>query len=143
MSRAREAITKLDAYGVDSVCADIGDGMSLTAIAKAQGVSVGSLLSWCEAEPERSARVREARSLMARYWDEKAEEVIRDAADDFELKKAKELSHHYRWRAKAIRPLEYGDRTMLSGDPENPLMKATDDQIDARLNELLRKAGTG
>lgn len=140
MSRAAEAITKLDAYGVDAVCADIGDGSTLTAIAKAQGVSVGALLSWCEAEPERSARVREARRLMARHWDEKATQVIEDAKDDFELKKAKELAHHYRWRSSKIAPLDYGDKTILAGDPENPLSKASDDQIDARLRELMGKA---
>lgn len=37
-------------------------------------------------------------------------------------------------------PKRYGDRTILAGDPENPLMKASDDQIDARLAELMRKA---
>lgn len=140
MSRAAEAITKLDAYGVEAVCADIGDGLSLTAIARTQGVSIGSLLTWCEADPERSARVREARTLMARYWDERAEAVIAEAADDFELKKAKELAHHYRWRGSKIAPKEYGDKMTLAGDPENPLSKATDDQIDARLRELMGKA---
>lgn len=143
VSRAAEAIAKLDAYGVDAVCADIGDQMSLTAIAKAQGVSIGSLLTWCEADPERSARVREARTLMARYWDERAEVVISEAKDDFELKKARELAHHYRWRGSKIAPKEYGDKMTLAGDPESPLQGVTDAQLDARLNELLRKAEAG
>lgn len=47
---------------------------------------------------------------MASYWEEKAESCIADAADEFELKKARELAHHYRWRAAKIAPREYGDK---------------------------------
>lgn len=110
MSRAAEARIKLDAFGLDEVCDSIGEGKSLTSIAEDAEVSIGSLLSWIEADPERSARVRECRSAMARYWDEKSERCIEDAGDEFELKRAKELSHHYRWRASKIAPKEYGDK---------------------------------
>lgn len=110
MSRAAEARIKLDAFGLDEVCDSIGEGKSLTLIAEDAEVSIGSLLSWIEADPERSARVRECRSAMARYWDEKSERCIEDAGDEFELKRAKELSHHYRWRASKIAPKEYGDK---------------------------------
>lgn len=110
MSRAAEARIKLDALGLDEVCDSIGEGKSLTLIAEDAEVSIGSLLSWIEANPERSARVRECRSAMARYWDEKSERCIEDAGDEFELKRAKELSHHYRWRASKIAPKEYGDK---------------------------------
>ena len=43
-------------------------------------------------------------------WDERAGDVIQQAADPFELAKAKELAHHYRWRASKIAPRDYGDR---------------------------------
>lgn len=110
MNRKGEARAKLDAYGVEAVCDDIGNRKTLTAIAKEQGVSIGSLIGWIEADTERSARVREARQAMARAWDEQAEEEIRSAGDEFELKKAKELAHHLRWRASKIAAREYGDR---------------------------------
>lgn len=141
MSRYGEAAQKLDAYGCDAVCADIGDGMSLTAIAKKCGVSIGSLLTWVEADAERSARVREARTLMARYWDEQAEEVIAGAQDDLGLKRARELAHHYRWRASKIAPRDYGDAVTLKGDRDHPLVGMGDAEIDARLKALLAKAG--
>lgn len=122
-TQARDrAKTKLNAIGLESVCEGICDGNSLTAIAEQAGVSVASLLNWIEAEPERSARVREARRLMARIWDERAEQLIANASDEFELKKAKELAHHYRWRAKAIAPKEYGDKVELSSDPTAPIV---------------------
>ncbi len=101
---------KLDAYGVDALCSDVSDTKTLTAIAQERGVSIGSLLAWIEADPERSARVREARARTARLWDERAEEEIRLAPDEMALKKAKELAHHYRWRAAKIAPRDYGDK---------------------------------
>lgn len=107
------------------VCEFISDGLSLTAIAEKAGVGIATFLTWTELDPERSARVREARRLMARLWDEKAERVIEAAQDDFELKKAKELAHHYRWRAAKIAPKEYGDKLELAGDPLAPVMPST------------------
>ena len=133
------ASDKLDAFGVDAVCEAIGDAKSMTAIAQEIGVSIGSLLTWIEADTERSARVRESRAVMARYWDEKSEKVLEEAPDEFGLKKAKELSHHYRWRASKIAPRDYGDRMTLAGDKENPLTTVPDEQIDRRLAELMAR----
>lgn len=113
---------KLNRLGVDGVCEAICSEKSLTQIALEAGVSVPSLLVWIEADPERSARVREARRIMARMWDEKAERLIGEATDEFELKKAKELAHHYRWRAAKIAPKEYGDKVELSSDPLAPIV---------------------
>jgi hypothetical protein len=122
----------LDAIGTDAVCAEVQSGTSLTAIARKNGVSVGALLTWIESDPDRSARVRESRSLMARHWDEKAESAISEAADEFELKKARELASHYRWRASKIRPGEYGDfqRHELTGRDGADLIPAS--AIDAK-----------
>lgn len=88
----------------------IASGVSMTAISQEIGVSIGSLITWLDGDAERSARVREARSKSAKVWDERAEEVIRLAPDKFELERARELAHHYRWRAKAIAPRDYGDK---------------------------------
>ena len=95
---------------MDSVCEDLCAGSSLTGIANEIGVSLGSLLAWIGADSERSARVRETRAAMAKVWDEKAEDEIRQAEDEFQLKKARELAHHFRWRATKVAPREYGDR---------------------------------
>jgi hypothetical protein len=104
------AKAKLDALGIDAICDKIVDGKSLTAIAKNADVSIGTLLGWIEDESERSARAKEARALSARIWDDKATEGIEAASDPFELSKAKEMAHHYRWRASKIAPRDYGDK---------------------------------
>ncbi len=130
---------KLDAYGIEAVCADLADQKSLTQIAQEQEVSIGSLLTWIEADPDRSAITREVRSLMARHWDDKAERALMDAPDEFELKRAKEMAHHYRWRASKIRPSEYGDRQVIAGDKEAPLVGVSESDLDAKLAALLAK----
>lgn len=116
MSKAAPAREKLDRLGLDEFLEMLcSEGMSLTGIANEVGVSVGSVLTWIDSDPERSARVREARASMAKLWDERAEDEIRQSEDEFTLKKAKELAHHFRWRAKAIAPREYGDHVEVRG----------------------------
>ena len=98
--------------GEDFVIAALSDGETMTAIADKTGVTVGQLSVWLSQDDERSARAREARTLAARIWDEEAEQVVKAAGDVFELSRAKELAHHYRWRASKIAPKEYGDKLL-------------------------------
>ena len=101
---------RIASFGEDAVIAALSDGKTMTATALGIGVSVGQLSVWLSQDLERSARAREARSYAARIWDEKAEDVIYQAMDPFELNRAKELAHHYRWRAAKIAPKDYGDK---------------------------------
>jgi hypothetical protein len=110
MSNTETARERLERFGNEALCEAVSNAQSLTSIANEVGVSIGSLLSWIDAVPERSARVREARIAMAKVWDERAEDEIRLAEDELSLKKAKEIAHHYRWRASKIAPKEYGDK---------------------------------
>lgn len=100
----------MEAYGIDAIAEDVSGAKTMTEIAAAIGVTVGQLSTWIAADVEHSARVREARTVAARYWDERSEKEILSASDPFELARAKELAHHYRWRAAKIAPKEYGDK---------------------------------
>jgi hypothetical protein len=81
-------------------------------------------------------------------WDEKAETVLVDAADPFELAKARELAQHYRWRAKAVAPREYGDKVMQehTGAEGGPItvtsvnLKGLSDDELVKMQQLLAKA---
>lgn len=97
-------------FDIDMICDMISTGESLTAVANEIGIHTANLIRWIENDSQRSARVREARVRSARIWDELAERVIAAAPDKFELDRAQALAHHYRWRAKAIAPRDYGDR---------------------------------
>ena len=122
-----------------SLCERIQSGESLTDIARALGVSFGSLSNWIAADTERSARAREARSASAQAYDDLALQNIRQAADPFELSRAKEEAHHLRWRASKINPREYGDK--LDIKQEVTMASLTDEQVAAQLAALMKKAG--
>lgn len=108
--KATTAGQRMEAYGIDAIADDVSGAKTMTEIAAAIGVTVGQLSTWIAADVEHSARVREARTVAARYWDERSEKEILSASDPFELARAKELAHHYRWRAAKIAPKEYGDK---------------------------------
>ena len=139
---------KCDAFGLGKICESITAGESMTAIAAHIGVHVSTLIEWIEEDSQRSARAREARHRSARLWDERAEHVITVAGGPFELNKAKELAHHYRWRAKAIAPREYGDKitnehTGADGGPiaiaSVDLKNLSDEELE-NMHNLMAKA---
>ena len=117
---AREAAAKkqptiadrIEAFGIEAICERLSNGVTMTAIAEEIGVTVGKLSQWIASDEEHSARAREARIHAARIWDEKALSVVEQALDPFELARAKELAHHYRWRASKTAPKEYGDKVL-------------------------------
>lgn len=100
----------LDALGIDAICAQIRDGLSMTSIAHAAGVSFGTLSNWLAKSVERSAHARDARAAAAQLWDEMALDGIQAAADNFQLTKARDAAHHLRWRASKVAPRDYGDK---------------------------------
>jgi hypothetical protein len=85
-------------------------GFGYRAIAPKYDVSIGLLAQWVAANPERSHACARAREESADQCDEEAEDLLRDAADPFELAKARELAVHLRWRAKSRNPKVYGDK---------------------------------
>lgn len=101
---------KLDELGVDAVCDLIRDGKSLTEISAITSTSRARFCAWLEAEPSRSAQVMKARADTAWHWDCEAERVVRAAKGPDEIAVARELAHHYRWRASKIARQMYGDR---------------------------------
>lgn len=99
-------------WDLDDVCERIAAGETYTAIAADYGKSQGALSLWLAAEPNRSARAREAASMAGRFWDEAAEAGIRAASDVLTLAKARELAQHLRWRASKLSPA-YADRSKV------------------------------
>lgn len=94
---------------LDEVVSRLESGETLTAIADSMKMARSTLCYRLDALGG-SARVTAARTVAAAAYAEKAERVIKGAEDPFELAKAKELAHHYRWTAKCFNPGEFGDK---------------------------------
>ena len=60
-------------FGLDGLCEAVANGLTMRAIASSIGVSSSTLSLWIGAQPDRFARVRDARQHAAWLWDEKAE----------------------------------------------------------------------
>lgn len=114
----------------ERLCSRIVNGETLTAIAGSLECDRSSIAEWIASDVRRSARVREARIAAAGAHDDEALAVIRAAADPFTLARAREEASHLRWRASKANPRDYGDRTVLAGDPNAPLI-VTQAQRDA------------
>lgn len=123
---------RIETKGIDAICSEIIDGQMMTDIARSCGVSNYALLSWIASDTIHSARIREARSQAAQVYEEKALSGILSAADPFELSKAKEAAHHYRWRASKISPV-YADKVSVGGDPNAPAVRIAVEMSDEAL----------
>ena len=119
----RTHLAKLDELGVEMICDAIRIPMSMREISDRLCISQSTLCDWIAATAERSARVKAARVATAQHWDGLATEVIANARTPFQLSKAKELAHHYRWRATKIAPKDYGDKLAVGGSDDLPPVK--------------------
>jgi hypothetical protein len=105
----------------DLILDQIASGVGLRELAQRYNVTLRAVQCFLE-HPSRSARVLEARRQSAWLWDEKAEDEIRSAQDQLDISKAREIASHYRWRAAAIAPREYGKAG--AQDPIDPTLGA-------------------
>ena len=130
----------LTKFGVAAICDMILDGKLLREIARELGIkNHAPLVKWIAADKERAKQVEDARRLAAFTYDEMASELIRNAADRFELDKAKEEAHHLRWRASKMNP-KFGDKMAIGGAEDLPPLKALDDAaLEARIKQLQEK----
>jgi hypothetical protein len=127
------------ADAIDDLCAKVEGGMTLTALAESLGVETSTVTRWIDADPQRSARARDARQRSAAAFDDMALRGIDEARDPFELARAKEKAHHLRWRSAKMNPREYGDK--LDVTAEVSLKNLSEEQVKAEAFALAKKLG--
>jgi len=130
---------RLDAMGIDAICAEIAGGTSQSQFARDNGIAPQTFVDWIAADAVRSARIREARSLSADAYADKAEDVLLGEDNPQMLPRARELASHYRWMASKRRPSEYGDKQVID---LNAQITITPEQLDANIQRLLAKASS-
>lgn len=136
----------------DAICEHIAHGGSLVKWCKENETGYSTVMQWLKAHKEFADNYTHAREHQADYL---AEE-IQDIADEINLETdegavvkldATALARNRlrvdtrKWIASKMKPKKYGDRTIHAGDDENPIVMKTDGEIDARLAQLLGKAG--
>lgn len=129
------AIQALDAHGIEAFIDDIIDGKSYAQIAKSVGVSKAAIARWLAADPNRSARAREALIQSAQGEDDKAEEVLLDK--EIDPIRARELASHYRWRARVRNPREYGEKIDIN--QKTTVVNLSNEELQREL-ERIRQA---
>lgn len=134
------ATSPLERHGIEWLCDKLVAGETQTQIALDLGIGVATLSRWIAdpEHPERSARAREARIAAARSFDDMAEQELRGAKDPFTLARAKELAHHYRWKASKANPREYGEKIEI--DQKTTFTDLSDAALDAKLAALEQKS---
>lgn len=108
---------------LDEICDRIEGGETMAAIAASKGVHRSQLTRWAAGTPDRKARIDMARTASADALAEAADEDIRNAKDQFQLRKAEARAHHLRWLAKARDPKRFSDRMVQehTGEGGGPL----------------------
>lgn len=129
-----EAEAILNAFGLEALCDRLVAGETQTAICKSLGVMRGSLSRWVSLDAERQARVREARIEAAQAFDDLAEAAIKSARGKDGIAKARELAHHYRWRASKANPREYGEK--LEIEQNTTIINLSDEEIARRAAKI-------
>jgi transcriptional regulator with XRE-family HTH domain len=118
----RPAQDAIEAKGEDWIFGEMGTGRSQTEIAQNIGVSVALLNYWLHANPERSARAKEAMERSAESWlDRGLETLLQALSDNAEIARARAIEQHCARRAAIRNPRRYGDKLAIGGDADNPL----------------------
>lgn len=109
---------QLTAEQIDEIFDALADTATLRQLAAQYGAKRSTLHEYLTATPELLARYKSARMRSSEAYEDAADHVISDARDPFELARARELAHHYRWAARVRSPGTHGDRSELVGNTE-------------------------
>lgn len=120
------------------VCAQIAGGKSLRSVCAAENMpSLETIRVWLIEDPAFSVQYTRAREEQADFY---ADEITEIADTEADPNKARVRIDARKWAASKLKPKVYGDKLTLDGDMT---MKMDDDSLNARISQLLGKAGAG
>lgn len=127
---------KLDAVGIDALCTDISDCVTMRDIAAKNGVALSTLSEYFTAHPEQYARAREAQA------DKMAEDILaiaddgrRDTytdeagverTDQDVIARSRLRVDARKWLASKMAPKKYGDKMAIGGADDLPPVQITE-----------------
>lgn len=120
------------------VCQGIASGKSLRKVCEEDNSlpTKETIRVWLIEDAGFSAQYARAREEQADFY---ADEITEIADTEEDPNKARVRIDARKWAASKLKPKVYGDRLTLDGDIT---MKMDDDSLNARISQLLGKAGT-
>ena len=108
-------MSRLDEH-IEEILDLIIEGWTYREMADKFGVSLALMCKFLT-QSEHLARANAARKLSGSIYTDKAEQALKNApADQIEIARARELAHHYRWKASKVNPREFGDKLDVTSD---------------------------
>lgn len=121
----------------DAICEAIIEGGALYRICEQEGYpSENTVYRWIEERPDFREKYARARELQQ---DREADKIVVIADETDDPNKARLQIDARKWRASKLAPKKYGDRLDLNHS--GSIERLSDEQLDAKLAELLGKAG--
>lgn len=100
-----------------------------------------TVYGWLHKKPEFLDKYTRARKIRAYARAESLDDVCDDMrAGLIDAAMARVEMDRIKWQAGKENSPVFGDRQVIAGDPEAPLVNATEEQLDARINALLKAA---
>ncbi len=105
----------------DSICAELAEGISLRTVCDPDSMpNKSTVFRWLRTQEGFSDQYARAKTDSA---DALLEDMLHIADDDKEDVQRSRLRVDVRkWAASKLKPKKYGDKTIHSGDPDNPLL---------------------
>ena len=124
------------AAAIETICREMAMGRALINICQDDGMPGYSTVgAWRATDPDFQAMYAQAREEQADWH---AEQIILIADTEEDAAKARNRIDARKWAASKLKPKVYGERLNLDGDLT---VRTPDDQIDARIAQLVGKAG--
>lgn len=145
---------KLEAIGIEAICARIARAEFCSAIAKDARVSEATLSLWLNSDDNVKLYVRARESQADKF----AEDIIQIADDglndSYTDEDGKVVVNHdviarsrlrvdaRKWLAAKMAPKKYGEKLELAGDPANPIKLLAAQMTDDDLAKIAAQTGT-
>ncbi|MGL4275183.1 MAG: hypothetical protein ACRCTO_23110 [Pseudomonas paracarnis] len=120
----------------------IAEGDSMRVAAVALGLERKAIWRAMEEDAEFRASIARAREIAGEAHADRANEVIAKVeSGELDPAAGRVVLAGLQWQAAKQAPKRFSDRQVIAGEKDNPLLQATDEQVDARIAELLAKKG--
>lgn len=143
----------------EEICRRIAEGETLRQICRDKGMPTeGAVRGWVLDDRQGfSSRYARARDLQLESWAEEIQDIGDDGSNDWMLREGKDDAPGYvlngehvqrsklrvdnrKWLLSKLKPERYGDSLKLTGELD--INHKTDDQLTARLAQLLSETGS-